>query len=139
MRFHSDYLALDKSGPASVTHFVDDGRYHLIHRFEPSTIDRISWHPKPLSDTVNLGASLRRLGDADRVAVVLNHEEHWQAFAAGPVQCLEEFALACRSFAGCDVNDFVGSIPSDGPRHSNGRKELRSRSCRLSDKPQLAR
>lgn len=133
MRFHSDYLALDKSGPASVTHFVDDGRYHLIHRFEPSTVDRISWNPKPLSDTVNLGASLRGLRDADRVAVVLNYEKHCQAFAAGPVQCLEEFAFACRSFAGCDIDDFVGSILSDGPRHSNGRKELRSRSRRLSN------
>ena len=45
---------------------------------------------------MNLGTRLCRLRNADGVAIVLDHEENWQALSSGPVQRFEELAFSAR-------------------------------------------
>ena len=120
MRFQANHAALDQGRPLAVANVPDDFGQDLVHRLEPSAVERMGPHPEALGDTMNFRRGLAGLGHADGVAVVLHDEEHRESFALSPVQCLEELSFACCAFAGRYVDKLALSVLLAGFGHADG-------------------
>jgi hypothetical protein len=82
--------------------------FHISVNWVPSTSTERTLNP--LGDRVDLGPGLAGLRHADRVAVVLNEEEHGKLVAAGVVQRLEELAFGGRALTRRHVDDLVVAV-----------------------------
>ena len=94
------------TGPPPHAFFNNPGK-QLIQRFVPCAFNPIRRHSdaETFGHVFNRRMGLRDLRNADRIAVILNQEQHRQLFARRPVQRLEKLAFAGGAFTGGNVND----------------------------------